>query len=101
MNISNYPPVFTYEFRVSTFETDRQGLITPSVILRRQQEAGERHLSAVGLGSLALLRRGWAFVGPTNCYAFMQAMGLVNDHLSGCFVRDEVEEARRTFRRPG
>jgi DNA-3-methyladenine glycosylase I len=48
-----------------------------------------------------LKRRGWAFVGPTNVYAFMQAMGLVNDHLSGCFARDEVEQARRAFRRPG
>jgi DNA-3-methyladenine glycosylase I len=48
-----------------------------------------------------LKRRGWAFVGPTNVYAFMQAIGLVNDHLSGCFVRVEVEQARRAFRRPG
>jgi DNA-3-methyladenine glycosylase I len=48
-----------------------------------------------------LKRRGWAFVGPTNVYAFMQAMGLVNDHLSGCFAREEVEQARRAFRRPG
>jgi DNA-3-methyladenine glycosylase I len=48
-----------------------------------------------------LKRRGWAFVGPTNVYAFMQAMGLVNDHLSGCFAREDVEQARRAFRRPG
>jgi DNA-3-methyladenine glycosylase I len=48
-----------------------------------------------------LKRRGWGFVGPTNVYAFMQAMGLVNDHLSGCFVREEVEQERRAFRRPG
>jgi DNA-3-methyladenine glycosylase I len=48
-----------------------------------------------------LKRRGWAFVGPTNVYAFMQAMGLVNDHLPGCFAREEVEQARRAFRRPG
>ena len=48
-----------------------------------------------------LKRRGWAFVGPTSVYAFMQAMGLVNDHLSDCFARDEVEQARRAFRRPG
>lgn len=34
-----------------------------------------------------LKRRGWSFVGPTTCYAFMQAMGLVNDHLMGCHVR--------------
>ena len=38
---------------------------------------------------------------PTNVYAFTQAMGLVNDHLSGCFARGEVEQARRAFRRPG
>jgi DNA-3-methyladenine glycosylase I len=48
-----------------------------------------------------LKRRGWAFVGPTTVYAFMQAMGLVNDHLSSCFAREEVEQARRAFRRPG
>ncbi len=39
-----------------------------------------------------LKRRGWSFVGPTTCYAFMQAMGLVNDHLVGCHVWQEVEE---------
>ncbi len=44
--------------------------------------------------------RGWAFVGPTTAYAFMQAMGLVNDHLSGCSFRDEVERAREGFVRP-
>ena len=38
-----------------------------------------------------LRRRGWTFVGPTTVYAFMQAMGLVNDHLEGCFRRAEVE----------
>jgi DNA-3-methyladenine glycosylase I len=48
-----------------------------------------------------LKRRGWAFVGPTNGDAFMQAMGLVNDHLSGCFARHEVEQARGAFRKPG
>ena len=37
-----------------------------------------------------LKRRGWSFVGPTTVYAFMQAMGLVNDHLVGCWARDEV-----------
>ncbi len=37
-----------------------------------------------------LKTRGWSFVGPTTCYAFMQAMGLVNDHLEGCFVRSKM-----------
>jgi DNA-3-methyladenine glycosylase I len=47
-----------------------------------------------------LKRRGWTFVGPTTVYAFMQAMGLVDDHLDGCCVRAEVEAAREAFRRP-
>ncbi|MGN6106541.1 MAG: DNA-3-methyladenine glycosylase I [Kofleriaceae bacterium] len=41
-----------------------------------------------------LKRRGWTFVGPTTVYAFMQAMGLVNDHLEGCAVRPAAEAAR-------
>ena len=44
--------------------------------------------------------RGWSFVGPTTVYSFMQAMGLVNDHLEGCAVREEVEGERSAFRRP-
>jgi len=41
-----------------------------------------------------LKRRGWSFVGPTTSYAFMQAMGLVNDHLDGCAIRQAVERQR-------
>jgi DNA-3-methyladenine glycosylase I len=48
-----------------------------------------------------LKKRGWTFVGPTTVYAFMQAMGLVNDHLAGCAARPAVEAARGAFRRPG
>jgi DNA-3-methyladenine glycosylase I len=47
-----------------------------------------------------LRRRGWAFVGPTTAYAFMEAMGLVNDHLTRCDVRAQVERDRARFRRP-
>ena len=47
-----------------------------------------------------LKRRGWTFVGPTTVYAFMQAMGLVNDHVEGCFVRPAAEEARAVFESP-
>jgi DNA-3-methyladenine glycosylase I len=43
-----------------------------------------------------LKKRGWSFVGPTTCYAFMQAMGLVNDHLEGCAVRSLVSTAAPT-----
>src|SRR5204863_8009310 len=42
-----------------------------------------------------LKRRGWRFVGPTTVYAFMQAMGLVDDHVEGCAIRPAAEAARR------
>ncbi len=47
-----------------------------------------------------LKKRGWKFVGPTTVYAFMQAMGLVNDHIHGCATGVKVEKARGSFRRP-
>jgi DNA-3-methyladenine glycosylase I len=58
--------------------------------------------STAGSRALAkdLKRRGWRFVGPTTVYAFMQAMGLVNDHVDGCDIRARVEDARARFRRP-
>jgi len=48
-----------------------------------------------------LRRRGWRFVGPTTAYAFMQAMGIVNDHFVGCPAGDAVDAERAAFRRPG
>jgi DNA-3-methyladenine glycosylase I len=65
--------------------------------------AGLRELSHTPeSGALArdLKRRGWRFVGPTTVYAFMQAMGLVNDHLDGCDAREAVERSRLRFARP-
>jgi len=47
-----------------------------------------------------LKRRGWSFVGPTTIYAFMQAVGLVNDHVTKCVFRSQVERERRSFSRP-
>lgn len=47
-----------------------------------------------------LKKRGWKFVGPTTVYAFMQAMGLINDHVEACVIRDKVERARKRFKRP-
>lgn len=41
-----------------------------------------------------LKRRGWSFVGPTTMHAFMQAAGMVNDHLVGCFARGACEQRR-------
>jgi DNA-3-methyladenine glycosylase I len=51
--------------------------------------------------SKALKKRGWKFVGPTTVYAFMQAMGLINDHATDCVMREKAEEERERFERPG
>jgi len=47
-----------------------------------------------------LKKRGWSFVGPTTVYAFMQAMGLVNDHIERCHCRTHIEKLRQSFKRP-
>lgn len=51
--------------------------------------------------SKALKKLGFSFVGPTTMYAFMQSMGVVNDHLHGCHAQAQVEAARKAFQRPG
>jgi DNA-3-methyladenine glycosylase I len=71
------------------FEPDRAA--GPS---REAQTAESRALAK------ELKRRGWTFVGPTTVYAFMQAMGLVNDHAEGCEARKRAEDARRRFAPP-
>ena len=48
----------------------------------------------------ALKKQGWKFVGPTTVYAFIQAMGLINDHVENCVTREKVEIARKNFIRP-
>ena len=48
-----------------------------------------------------LKKLGWKFVGPTTVYAFMQAMGLINDHVEDCVTRAVVDRARKKFKRPG
>ena len=47
-----------------------------------------------------LKKLGWKFLGPTTIYAFMQASGLINDHLEGCVIQAEVARAREKFKRP-
>jgi len=61
---------------------------------------GVAHTDASRALAKELKRRGWTFVGPTTVYAFMQAMGLVDDHLEGCDARLRVEAARATLTRP-
>lgn len=68
------------------------------------EELGEPQTLATSPASAAmskeLKRRGWKFLGPTTVFAFMQSMGLINDHLSHCALRPEVEAARADFPRP-
>jgi DNA-3-methyladenine glycosylase I len=69
------------------------------------QRLGKPQTASTSAESIALSKdlkkQGWAFVGPTTVYAFMQAMGLVNDHVEDCVIRAKVERARKGFRRPG
>ncbi|MFG1488196.1 DNA-3-methyladenine glycosylase I [Oceanospirillum sp. HFRX-1_2] len=73
---------------------------------QRPDQLNYETLSQIGQTDLSkqmskdLKKRGWKFVGPTTCYAFMQAMGLVNDHLEGCFKREEVLNARAKLKKP-
>ncbi len=63
--------------------------------LREMAQTEESRALAKGLK-----RRGWTFVGPTTVYAFMQAMGLVNDHLDGCDLRAPAQQARERLQLP-
>jgi len=71
----------------------------------RPHRAAEPQTASVSTESIALSKdlkkRGWKFVGPTTVFAFMQAMGLVNDHADGCVVAGKVDQARKAFKPPG
>ena len=72
----------------------RDGPIDRAALTELSATAASKALAA------DLKKRGWRFVGPTTVYAFMQAMGLVNDHLDGCDTWPAVEQARARFDRP-
>ncbi|MBD0382074.1 DNA-3-methyladenine glycosylase I [Paenibacillus sedimenti] len=74
------------------YEPDRSQLAKPQTV----------SISAQSIAlSKELKKQGWKFVGPTTAYAFMQAMGLINDHVEDCAIWVEVERARQHFQRPG
>ena len=68
--------------------------LTRKALLGMAETEASRNLSR------ELRRRGWRYTGPTTIQSFLQAVGLVNDHLEGCHVRDAAERARRRLRRP-
>ena len=73
---------------------DRPGRITHDAVRAMPTSPASIALSK------ELKKRGWTFVGPTTMYAFMQAMGLVNDHLEGCASRQAALDARKAFTPP-
>lgn len=73
------------------FEPDAKNLAKPQSVSTSPE--------SVAL-SKELKKMGWKFVGPTTVYAFMQAMGLINDHVDGCVTRVEVARARKRFKKP-
>jgi len=83
-----------YAWRFEPVPAARPALVTREWIAERGTTDESRAMAK------DLKKRGWAFVGPTTVYAFMQAMGLVNDHLDGCHARPLVEAARAELVRP-
>ena len=70
-----------------------------------REQIAEPQTASVSVDSVALSKalkkQGWKFVGPTTVYAFMQAMGLINDHSEGCVMRSKAASSRKKFRVPG
>jgi DNA-3-methyladenine glycosylase I len=86
----------SYVWRFEPSVETRPAVVTHAWLMEQAQTEASRALAR------DLKRRGWSYVGPTTVYAFMQAMGLVDDHLDGCHARPRVERARRALApRPG
>ncbi len=71
----------------------------PALVTRKWLKDNPHTAESTAL-SLALKKRGWSFIGPTNMYALMQALGIVNDHVCDCPCRQSVEQSRKVFIRP-
>jgi len=71
----------------------------PGVKQLAQPQTASTSAASVAL-SKDLKKQGWKFVGPTTVYAFMQAVGLINDHVEKCVIRTKVQAARKSFKRP-
>ncbi len=73
------------------YEPDTNSLVKP--------QTASTSVESIAL-SKELKKQGWKFVGPTTVYAFMQAMGLINDHAKECVIRAKVERSNKSFKRP-
>ena len=88
--VDEFGSLADYVWRYEPAPATRPRKITPTVLRTLGQSEASQALSR------DLKKRGWSFVGPTTVYAFMQAMGLVNDHLDGCATRTAIEQQRKT-----
>ena len=92
--VDEYGSLASYVWQWEPRVESRPRRVTKAVLMRLAVSPESTALSK------DLKRRGWTFVGPTTIYAFMQAVGLVNDHIDGCASRAAVETARTRLRRP-
>ena len=83
----------------------REGSLAAFIWRYEPDKPGKPQTVSTSAESIALSKDlkklGWGFVGPTTVYAFMQAMGLINDHVEECVIHRKVEKARKSFKRPG
>ena len=92
--VTEFGSLAAYVWRYEPGPQARPPVLDHAALLQLGQSPESKALSK------DLRRRGWSFVGPTTVYAFMEAMGLVNDHLEGCDRRPETERERQRFPRP-
>lgn len=92
--IGEFGSLATYVWKFEPEPASRPRRLTWAVLQRMTTTAESQALSK------DLKKRGFTFVGPTTAYAFMQAVGMVDDHLDGCAIRPLAERARSRFERP-
>jgi DNA-3-methyladenine glycosylase I len=92
--VDEFGSLAAYFWRFEPAASTRPEMLTRDVLAGMPTSAESTALSK------DLKRRGWTFVGPTTVYAFMQAMGLVNDHVHDCATRAPAQQARDLFERP-
>jgi DNA-3-methyladenine glycosylase I len=84
---------------------EQEGSLAAFIWRYEPEDLAKPQTASISAASIALSKslkkQGWKFVGPTTVYAFMQAMGLINDHVEDCVIRAKVQQARKRFTRPG
>ena len=91
----------TDALRLIDEQTSRNALVAAYALIDKKVKVAARNPADSKTGTVLedLKQKGFGFVGPTICYAFMQAVGMVNDHVVGCFRHDEVKKAAQSSRK--